>query len=45
VNYVGHAEKWRKFQVRYQADCKTLAVVAFCRNRGSLRAELALERN
>jgi apoptosis-inducing factor 3 len=56
LRYVGHAEKWdaietdgslseRNCLLRYQAGGKTRAVVTICRDRDSLEAELAMERN
>lgn len=56
LNYVGHAQEWdsiqtdgslseRNCRLRYQAGGKTLAVVTLSRDRDSLVAELAMERN
>jgi NADPH-dependent 2,4-dienoyl-CoA reductase/sulfur reductase-like enzyme len=56
INYVGHAEKWDRIDVKGSIgdrDCvvafrqgdKTLAVASIYRDEDSLRAELAMERN
>jgi NADPH-dependent 2,4-dienoyl-CoA reductase/sulfur reductase-like enzyme/nitrite reductase/ring-hydroxylating ferredoxin subunit len=56
INYVGHAEKWdsvaidgslseRDCSVRYESGGRTLAVATISRDRASLEAELAMERN
>ena len=56
INYVGHAEQWdavqidgsvaaRDCEIAYKRNGRTLAVATVGRDRASLRAELALERN
>ncbi|MBS0420655.1 MAG: FAD-dependent oxidoreductase [Proteobacteria bacterium] len=56
LNYVGYAENWdsvaidgslseRNCSVRYESGGRTLAVATISRDRASLEAELALERN
>lgn len=56
LNYVGHAENWdsvaidgslseRNCSIRYQSGGRTLAVATISRDRASLEAELAMERN
>ena len=55
INYVGHAERWdavqidgtlesRNCSITYRRDGRTLAVATISRDRASLEAELALER-
>ena len=55
INYVGHAERWDKVAIdgdiaerdcvlRYLRDGRVLAVASIYRDRESLLAELAMER-
>ena len=56
INYVGHAEKWddiaiegdiaaRDCVLRYRRNGKVLAAASICRDRDSLEAEIAMERD